>query len=198
MAQRKRRYLLALLLLLVLGLGMMLAYAARKQGYHVDELYTYELTNYPGGFYALQDRYMDTWQDGSLYQSALQPGRAFDYSVPWNNQKIDVHPPLYYCAVYTAESLFPGLGLPWVGLLPNFVFLLAGTVVLYFAARRLTGRFWTAWLAAAVFLLNIGTQGMAVFTRMYALLMLETVVLVALHLRLFRQRLEEYLAANGE
>ena len=187
MAQRKRRYLLALLLLLVLGLGMMLAYAARKQGYHVDELYTYELTNYPGGFYALQEGYMDTWQDGSLYQSALQPGRAFDYSVPWNNQKIDVHPPLYYCAVYTAESLFPGLGLPWVGLLPNFVFLLAGTVVLYFAARRLTGRFWTAWLAAAVFLLNIGTQGMAVFTRMYALLMLETVVLVALHLRLFRQ-----------
>ncbi|MBM6901440.1 hypothetical protein H6B10_17650, partial [Gemmiger formicilis] len=40
-----------------------------------------------------------------------------------------------------------------------------------------------AMVAAAVFLLNIGTQGMAVFTRMYALLMLETVVLVALHLR---------------
>ena len=49
MAQRKRRYLLALVLLLAAGLGMMLAYAVRKQGYHVDELYTYELINYPGG-----------------------------------------------------------------------------------------------------------------------------------------------------
>ena len=36
MAQRKRRYLLALVLLLAAGLGMMLAYAVRKQGYHVD------------------------------------------------------------------------------------------------------------------------------------------------------------------
>ena len=97
-----------------------------------------------------------------------------------------MHPPLYYCAVLTAESLFPGLGLPWAGLLPNFVFLLAGTVVLYFGARRLTGQFWVAWLAAAVFLGNIGTQGMAVFTRMYAMLMAETVVLAVLHLRLFR------------
>ena len=185
MAQRKRRYLLALVLLLAAGLGMMLAYAVRKQGYHVDELYTYELTNYPGGFYALQPGYLDQWQDGTLYQSALHP-QPFAYATAWNNQKTDVHPPLYYCAVLTAESLFPGLGLPWAGLLPNFVFLLAGTVVLYFGARRLTGQFWVAWLAAAVFLGNIGTQGMAVFTRMYAMLMAETVVLAVLHLRLFR------------
>ena len=45
MAQRKRRYLLALVLLLAAGRGMMLAYAVRKQGYHVDERYTYELIN---------------------------------------------------------------------------------------------------------------------------------------------------------
>ena len=187
MAQRKRRYLLALVLLLVVGLAMMLGYASRKQGYHVDELYTYELTNYPGGFYALEEGYLDTWQEGSLFQSALSPGRAFDYSVPWNNQKTDVHPPLYYCAVYTAESLFPGLDLPWAGLLPNFVFLLVGAFGVYWAARRLTGQFWVAWVAAAVFLCNVGTQGMAVFTRMYAMLMMETVLLVLAHLHLYRR-----------
>ena len=80
MAQRKKRYLLALVLLLVAGLGLMLGYAACKQGYHVDELYTYELTNYPGGFYALQDGYLDTWQDGALYQSALHPTHSFEKS----------------------------------------------------------------------------------------------------------------------
>lgn len=189
MAQRKRRYLLALVLLLVMGLALMLGYATRKQGYHVDELYTYELTNYPGGFYALEDGYLDSWQEGSLFQSALSPGKAFDYAVPWNNQKIDVHPPLYYCAVYTAESLFPGLGLPWVGLLPNFVFLLVGAFGVYWAARRMNGRFWVAWVAAAVFLCNVGTQGMAVFTRMYAMLMMEAVLLVLAHLHLYRRLL---------
>ena len=65
---------------LAVGLALMLYYAAHKQGYHVDELYTYELANYPGGFYALEDGYMDTWHDGSFYSAVLTPGRLFDYT----------------------------------------------------------------------------------------------------------------------
>lgn len=186
MSKTKLRHALALVLLLAAGLGLMLLYADRKSGYHVDELYTYELANYPGGFYALQDGYLDTWHDGALYQSALTAGEPFNYEIPWNNQKIDVHPPLYYCVIYTAESLFPQLGLPWVGLLPNFVFCLAGALVLYAAARRLTGRFWPSWLAAAVWLLSVGVQSMAVFTRMYAMMMLEGLLLVLAHLVLYQ------------
>ena len=113
MKNTKTKRMLAVAALLAVGLALMLYYAAHKQGYHVDELYTYELANYPGGFYALEDGYMDSWHDGSFYSAALTPGRLFDYTIPWNNQKIDVHPPLYYCLIYTAESLFPQLGLPW-------------------------------------------------------------------------------------
>ena len=129
MKNTKTKRMLAVAALLAVGLALMLYYAAHKQGYHVDELYTYELANYPGGFYALEDGYMDSWHDGSFYSAVLTPGRPFDYTIPWNNQKIDVHPPLYYCLIYTAESLFPQLGLPWVGLLPNFVCILAGAAV---------------------------------------------------------------------
>ena len=149
MKNTKTKRMLAVAALLAVGLALMLYYAAHKQGYHVDELYTYELANYPGGFYALEDGYMDTWHDGSFYSAVLTPGRLFDYTIPWNNQKIDVHPPLYYCLIYTAESLFPQLGLPWVGLLPNFVCILAGAAVLYCTAKRLIRRFWPAWTAAA-------------------------------------------------
>ena len=152
----------------------------------MDELYTYELANYPGGFYALEDGYMDTWHDGSFYSAVLTPGRLFDYTIPWNNQKIDVHPPLYYCLIYTAESLFPQLGLPWVGLLPNFVCILAGAAVLYCTAKRLIRRFWPAWTAAACWLLCVGVQGMAVFTRMYSLMMLEGIVLLYCHVVLWQ------------
>ena len=186
MKNTKIKHTLAVLLLLAAGLALMLFYASRKQGYHVDELYTYELTNYPGGFYALEDGYLDSWHDGSFYQASLTAGQPFDYSIPWNNQKIDVHPPLYYCLVYTAESLCPGLGLPWVGLLPNFVCLLAGAAVLYLAAKRLTGHFWPAWTAAACWLLSVGVQGMAVFTRMYSLMMLEGIALVYCHVVLWQ------------
>ena len=182
----KTKRMLAVAALLAVGLALMLYYAAHKQGYHVDELYTYELANYPGGFYALEDGYMDSWHDGSFYSAVLTPGRLFDYTIPWNNQKIDVHPPLYYCLIYTAESLFPQLGLPWVGLLPNFVCILAGAAVLYCTAKRLIGRFWPAWTAAACWLLCVGVQGMAVFTRMYSLMMLEGIVLLYCHVVLWQ------------
>lgn len=186
MKNTKTKRMLAVAALLAVGLALMLYYAAHKQGYHVDELYTYELANYPGGFYALEDGYMDTWHDGSFYSAVLTPGRLFDYTIPWNNQKIDVHPPLYYCLIYTAESLFPQLGLPWVGLLPNFVCILAGAAVLYCTAKRLIGRFWPAWTAAACWLLCVGVQGMAVFTRMYSLMMLEGIVLLYCHVVLWQ------------
>lgn len=186
MKNTKTKRMLAVAALLAVGLALMLYYAAHKQGYHVDELYTYELANYPGGFYALEDGYMDSWHDGSFYSAVLTPGRPFDYTIPWNNQKIDVHPPLYYCLIYTAESLFPQLGLPWVGLLPNFVCILAGAAVLYCTAKRLIGRFWPAWTAAACWLLCVGVQGMAVFTRMYSLMMLEGIVLLYCHVVLWQ------------
>lgn len=64
-----------------------------------------------------------------------------------------------------------------MGLLPNFVCILAGAAVLYCTAKRLIGRFWPAWTAAACWLLCVGVQGMAVFTRMYSLMMLEGIVL---------------------
>lgn len=88
--------------------------------------------------------------------------------------------------IYTAELIFPHLGLPWVGLLPNYVCLLAGGVLLYLAARRLTGWFWPAWCAAACWLLSVGVQGMAVFTRMYSLMMLEGIALLYCHVVLWQ------------
>ena len=186
MTNTKSKHLLAVAALLAAALAMMLFYTAQKQGYHVDELYTYELTNYPGSFYALSDGYMDTWHDGSFYAGVLSAGSPADYRIPWNNQKADVHPPLYYCLIYTAELIFPHLGLPWVGLLPNYVCLLAGGVLLYLTARRLTGRFWPAWCAAACWLLSVGVQGMAVFTRMYSLMMLEGIALLYCHVVLWQ------------
>ena len=49
MTNTKAKHFWAVAALLAVGLAVMLLYAGRKQGYHVDELYTYELANYPGG-----------------------------------------------------------------------------------------------------------------------------------------------------
>ena len=71
MTNTKAKHFWAVAALLAVGLAVMLLYAGRKQGYHVDELYTYELANYPVGFYALQDVYLDSWHYGSFYKAAL-------------------------------------------------------------------------------------------------------------------------------
>ena len=45
MKNTKTKRMLAVAALLAVGLALMLYYAAHKQGYHVDGLYTYELAN---------------------------------------------------------------------------------------------------------------------------------------------------------
>ena len=112
MAKRKRRYLLALLLLLVLGLGMMLAYAARKQGYHVDELYTYELTNYPGGFYALQDGYMTPGRMGPSTKAPCSPAVPLTIRCPGTTRRSTCTRPCITARCTRRNRFFRGWGCP--------------------------------------------------------------------------------------
>ena len=87
---------LLMTVLLLVQMGMMIRFGAEKSGYHVDELYTYELTMLKeAAFLSEVDGFLDNWHTGEVFHKALSVGRdeVFDYSIPYNNQKDDVHPP---------------------------------------------------------------------------------------------------------
>lgn len=183
--QNQKRYYIVLALVLVLAVQavMMGYFGHKKAGYHLDEVYTYELSNYPETFFSWTKGVMDTWVDGSFFQEGMSVDGLgdLDYSIPYHNQEDDVHPPLYYFVIHTVSALFHGEVSKWIGILPNMFFCLLTTVFLYLVAARLFPNRGLALLAAAMWAWSIGAMSTAVFIRMYAQLTCIAMALVLVH-----------------
>lgn len=125
------------LLLLVLCMGTALYFCVQKAGFHEDEYYTLYSTARSDGFFVEDGKWMSREELAREY--TVVPGEGFRYGLVKQVQSWDVHPPLYYFAVHTMESLFPATLSKWHGLSVNLMayfvcllllFVLAKTVLL--------------------------------------------------------------------
>lgn len=183
--QKRYLFLLALVLILAVQTVMMGYFGHKKNGYFVDEVYTYELANYEDTFFSKSDEYLNSWVDGAFFQEAMSVDGLgdLDYSNVYHNQEKDVHPPIYYFVIHTVSALFHGNVSKWIGILPNMFFCLVTTVLLYLVAARLFPNRVLALLAAAMWAWSVGAMTTAVFIRMYALLTCIAMALVLVHLK---------------
>lgn len=174
---------IVLALIICLQCVMAVHWGSKKAGYHVDEMFTFELANYPDGFVHRTAGVVNGWQDGEFYQEALTATgeRAFQYSIPYHNQEIDVHPPLYYFVIHTASSI-SGTFSKWVGIVPNLIFLAVSSLLLYAISVRLLRSPFMALVTVALWGLGLGAMSSAVFIRMYAMLTMACLLLVYIHL----------------
>jgi len=144
-----------------------------KEIYNVDEVYTYGLSNNIG--------FMDMeFEQGVTYSPAVRPymeymcveeGEAFSYGNVWENQKKDVHPPLYYAVLHTICSFFPGQFVEWSGALLNILFAL---LTLYYVRKiimLLTDDNLICNMVSVLFCVSPGIWNVIVFIRMYTMAM---------------------------
>lgn len=144
-----------------------------KEIYNVDEIYTYGLSNNIGN--------MDMeFEQGVKYSPAVRPymeymcveeGEAFSYGNVWENQKKDVHPPLYYAVLHTICSFFPGQFVEWSGALLNILF---GLLTLYYVRKivmLLTEDNLICNMVSLLFCVSPGIWNVIVFIRMYTMAM---------------------------
>lgn len=172
---------------LVLQLAMLCYWGAQKHGFHVDEVYTFELSNYPDTIYGDSENAYASWKTGDTFRQVLEPadGRLFDLSVPFWNGETDNHPPTYYILVNIVSSVFKLLGIrvnKWAGLLPNIACSLVTTYFIIRLLYRLFGNDLLALVGAFVWTFFIGTINTGVYLRMYALLTLAVVIFCWLQL----------------
>lgn len=189
-AGRTSRFLcIGILILLAVQLAVLCYWGAQKQGFHVDEVYTFELSNYPETIYGDGENAYASWKTGDTFAAVLEPadGRLFDLSVPFWNGETDNHPSTYYILVNIFSSLWKLLGISankWAGLIPNFACCLVTTFFLVRLLRRLLGNDLAALLGGVMWVFSIGTINMGIYLRMYALLVMAAVIFAWLHLRL--------------
>lgn len=234
-------------LILLLSMSTMVYYGSRKEGYHIDEEYSYGLANseylpfmhFGESGYDVKDWMLQygagesfkelfanlwkdyqilkecdfKWQESVIYQDyliaransadtrtstwvsgqdymdyvAVSESNTFNYASVYYNQRGDVHPPLYYIALHTVCSFFPGIFSPWFGLFLNILFLGLTLAILYRMVRNYLGGEMTALIVTAVYGLSYGMMSTAMFLRMYALLTLIVMACCAVHIRIYSE-----------
>ena len=171
-------------------------YGEKKTSYHVDELYTYGLSNsYDGAFLyegapsdGLNTAQFNHWLDHSVFFEyvTVQPGEGFAYDKVYYNQTQDVHPPLYYALIHTICSFSPNTFSKWFGLALNFgLFALCQVVLFQLSAEILKTRE-KALFVCALWGFGVGALNTVLFIRMYTLLTLFILLSILIHVKIIQ------------
>lgn len=155
-----------------------------KNGFYVDEIYSYGHANSSNGAYFekhfqenselnYKDKFYHQWLDGSLFNEWLtvQKDEAFHYSAISENLKQSVHPPLFYYLLHTICSLVPETFHKALGLGLNFVVLVLLFYFFYRLAKEVFSDEKKAFVATAFFMFVPMVLQMQIYIRMYLLLM---------------------------
>ena len=82
----------------------------QKSYLHIDEAYSFGLANYDKIDIQNNEDFFDTWHTKQYYEDylSIQEDEVFDFKPVYENQKNDVHPPLYYLLLKLAMNFTKG------------------------------------------------------------------------------------------
>lgn len=187
--------LIGIAVVLILQGGILTYWGIQKEGYHVDEVYTFELSNYQYTNYGDMGGAYGSWISGSDLKTVAEPDgtELFNFTIPYWNSETDNHPLTYYSVIHLFSSVSKmfhfGIS-KWIGLIPNFIACLCATVVLILMCYELIKKRWIAVIMGAFWAMSIGAINTGVYIRMYAFLTFWCVLFAFLHL-LFYKNLQE-------
>lgn len=188
----KKKTAIILTIICMVQLLVSVYWIGQKNFLFFDEVFSFPAAN---GTLAMEFP-ENEWLDESWYLDYMTVDEAdrFDYSIPYQNQVKDVHPPLFYIFLHTACSLLPGEFSFYAGAAFNVVFFLICAVVLYFLGKELFDNKICGLLVAFLYAVSYGGINTMVYIRMYMLLTL----MVALHAFMYLKYFEkEVIAAKG-
>lgn len=184
-----RRIKLGLALAIVVQTVVYLLAGASKAYIHMDEAYSLALAQYDKIDITANTDFYNTWHTSEYYQDylAVQEKDQGDWQPVYENQKNDVHPPLYYLLLRGIMELTPGRFSKWPGIILNIVIMAGCTVFLYLILCKLLAKEknveWKALALALVAGLTVAGVSTAVYIRMYALLELMVLATSWLYLK---------------
>lgn len=173
-------------IILVIQLCCMFYYGNAKQGYFVDELWSYGLANsYYHPHVDCNGALLKGWVTGNYFHDYLRvlPNQRFAYGSVIYNQVYDYHPPLFYMVLHTVSSLFPNTFSKWYALIPNMVYFVISMLLLFVLTKRIFKNEWLALVPVIAYGFSAGAISNVVFLRMYVLLTVWVLALMDLHVK---------------
>lgn len=192
--EKRKNIVITLVLICIVQLAVSILVAGQKNYLFMDELFSYASANRIGG--AAIELPANEWLNEQWYLDyvSVQNEDRFDFSIPYGNQKSDVHPPLFYIFLHAACSFFPGEFSVGAGVGINIIFSLCCTVVLFLLTKEVFSSKECGLIVASLYALSFGAMNSVVFVRMYMLLILFAILYVYIHVSFFRKQNTSLLA----
>ena len=175
---------LLLIILLITQVFTMIIWGQNKQGFFMDEISTYGLSNsYYNPFTNWNADYYNEWKTPDYYMSYVETheGTQFRYDSVYYNQSIDVHPPLYYYLLHTVCSFFPDQFTKWFGIGLNIVFYLIANILIFKISKKYFQDKWLWYIPVLFYGFSIVAASTVMFIRMYMLMTLLVLFLLYVH-----------------
>lgn len=164
---KEHRTIVLLVVAMLLHVAIVLSFAAKKEGYFIDEVLTFSLANREVTGYF--DTPANSWTDSDWYlrNMTAQEWARFRFDIPYMNQVQDVSPPLFYMLIHGVCSFFPGQLSHWMGIGLNLCFYIGSILLMYFLGKRIFKDNAAGVLIAFLFGITYGAVNSAIFIRMY-------------------------------
>lgn len=160
---------------------------------NMDGIFSYTLSNNPYTYVFIDDIYEEFpnnngWIDAHILKEnyVVEEYDRFHYATVYHHQMYDVHPPLYYFAVHTVSSLFPGTYSNMFTMSVNLFALLLADFILICLFRLLYGSVGYG-IVPMLFLMSMGAMRfLLTWARMYMLLFAFCAWYLYIHARLLK------------
>ena len=135
--KHKTKLLLALIILIQVVVYVVIG--MQKSYIHIDEGYSLGLIHYDKLDISGNEDFYNKWHTKDYYNDYLTISKeeAWDFKPVYENQKNDVHPPLYYFLLRIAESFHLEEFSKWPGIILNIIILALSTIMVYKIGKKL-------------------------------------------------------------
>ena len=165
---------------------------AKKSYIHMDEAYSMGLASYDKVEIQDNDDFYNTWHNKEYYEDymSVQEDEKGKFSQVYENQKNDVHPPLYYLFLRLAMGLTNNGYSKWPGIIVNIIIFVFITLLTYCIIQVLlcNEKYHKEKSAIFAFISAITMASLTnvIYIRMYALSTFNILLTTFLHIKLLK------------
>lgn len=169
-----------------------------KSYIHMDEAYSLGLASYNKIDIQENEDFYNTWHNKEYYEDYLviNKNEKNSFSQVYENQKNDVHPPLYYLLLRIAMGFHIDSYSKWSGIILNIIIYIFITIFMYLIIKKLlegNDKYKEkSAILALISSLTLSSINNAIYIRMYALATLNIVITTYLHLKLLDTKENSY------
>lgn len=184
--KNRKKEILALSIIIIIQTIIFIVTGALKTYIHMDEAYSLGLASYDKVEIQANDDFYNEWHNGEYYEDylAVNDDEVGEYKQVYENQKNDVHPPLYYLLLRVAMGFSINHYSKWSGIILNMIIWAFVTIFTYLILEKIIKSKKKAVVLTFISGITMASLTNVIYIRMYAFSTLNILITTYLHMKL--------------